>query len=128
MTQTSFATDFVAAAKANGGATRTLHGNTPQTGYMVSVPGPEKVLKVLTAASVNAFTRTHAEKLSFPGAYVGAWLDTTTGLWYLDVSVNVRQRNQALRLGRQWSQLAVWDVENVQEVRVPNFGPASKRK
>lgn len=126
--QDTFATAFVTAAKANGGATRTLHGNSPQTGYMVSVPGPEKTLKSLTARSVDAFTKAHAEKLSHPGAYLGVWFNEEDGLWYLDVSVNVQTRSQALKLGRKWSQIAVWDVANSAEVRVGYHGPASKRK
>lgn len=124
----TFASEFVTAAKANGGATRTLHGNSPQSGYMVSVPGPEKVLKSLTARSVDAFTTKHADKLSHPGAYVGVWFNSEDGQWYLDISVNVRTRSQALKLGRQWSQLAIWDVENGSEIRVGYHGPASKRK
>lgn len=126
--QTGFAQDFVTAAKANGGATRTLHGNSPQDGFMVSVPGPEKVLKALTARSVDSFVKAHSEKLSYPGAYLGVWLNEDNGLWYLDISVNVRKRTHALRLGRNWNQIAVWDVAAVKEVKVPYFGPASKRK
>lgn len=127
-TQSTFAADFVKAAKANGGATRTLHGNSPQTGYMVSVPGPEKVLKALTARSVEAFVKTHERKLNFLGSYLGVWFNSEDGLWYLDISVNIRTRSAALKAGRKWSQIAIWDVANGSEITVGYHGPASKRK
>jgi hypothetical protein len=47
-----------------------------------------------------------------PGAFVGTWADTDKGGHYLDVSQWVQTREDAVRLGREAGQLAVFDLEH----------------
>jgi hypothetical protein len=101
-------------SKKDGGATINTSGERAdiKTGYMVSIPGNE--VRVPESAGVNALMPEVKNKLKkvqdMPaGYYVGAWFDG--GDIVLDVSVNVQDEAEALRLGKLWNQDSIYNAE-----------------
>ena len=85
-------------------------------GFMVSLPGCEHKCP-LDNTDVADYVDRNAEALKVPGNYFGGWVED--GVLFLDVSRNVATLAEALELGRQWGQLAVYDLDNGQCLRVP---------
>jgi hypothetical protein len=93
-------------------------GEIPTKGYVVSLPGFERVYPAadvhpsdIVDGKRDALTaRAYFER---PGrvVYYGAWLDTETRLTYLDASVVVQTRSEAERLARQWNQISYFDLQ-----------------
>lgn len=50
--------------------------------------------------------------------HVGFWVDTETGLVYVDLVDWFKSERDALHLARVRGEIAVWDIANAQEVRV----------
>lgn len=95
------------------GFTVSFENLDPQTsGYCVAlaetqnsfnVEGLERVFDVISAGRANA---------------VGGWLDTESGLYYYDAVVVLQDRAKAIELGRLNNQLAIFDLNNMQEIRL----------
>jgi hypothetical protein len=67
------------------------------------------VLAELTLGDVLEFLLRQADTLALPGRVFGGWRDPFDGRIYLDVSILVEDREQALALAREHDQLAVFD-------------------
>ena len=66
-----------------------------------------------------------AQELGFfqsDNEFVGVWLDTGTNKYYLDVSENVKDLDEAKRLGEERDQIAIWDVVNNVAINVGGTG------
>lgn len=50
--------------------------------------------------------------------YFGVWTDTETGNVYIDAVTHVKTRKEALALGAERGEIAVWDILNSEEVRI----------
>lgn len=79
--------------KNEGGFTHDFtRGMTPTVGYMVSLPGHERKIRMDgksardLAASIRDYARERRELLRQPGNYVGGWVNPDNGILYLDVS------------------------------------------
>lgn len=48
----------------------------------------------------------------------GGWLDSKTGLFYFDAVTIVTDLDTAKRLGRANGQIAIFDLENLKEIRL----------
>lgn len=117
----------------NGGFSFSLDGGRkPDGGYMVSLPGFETVYKhdVENARSFNrSAIHRYLESVSpivesvFPSAFVGGWYHD--GALYLDLSIQVPDIVDALRLAKSWNQLAIYDVSNGISLELEWFRPSS---
>ena len=100
----------------NGGATldSNLKPIQAQKGYMVSMQGHELVTTIegLNDTLLENYTRL-AKKLN---GYVGMWLDDDKV--YLDISQHHTSKNKALEVGKANKQLAIYDLENDEEIRL----------
>lgn len=86
---------------------------TPETaGYCVALAetqnsfnneGLARVYEVIRSGRANA---------------VGGWLDSESGLYYYDAVVVLQDREKAVELGRLNNQLAIFDLNNMKEVRL----------
>lgn len=104
-----------------GGFTLNLNttGDWVTEGFAVSVnpeltrviDGPVDALAVLT------YVRDHWTDLQTKGKVFGGWVDTETGLTYLDVVTIVDSKEEALDLAVQHGELAVYDIAGGQEIR-----------
>jgi len=52
--------------------------------------------------------------------YFGVWTDKEDGKIYFDAVTHVQKRSEALALGAERGEIAVWDILNSEEVRVKN--------
>jgi len=55
------------------------------------------------------------------GDYVGVWTNPESGVMYLDRSVWVSDLDNAIALGKEQGQLAIWDCENETEVWLKEY-------
>jgi hypothetical protein len=115
------------ATRKEGGASVSLKGKSPKSGYMVSpYLNDSKIVKASItrenrAKLVEEFKKYRDEKkelLQKPGHYLGAWIDTKTKKLYFDISVNLEDESEARALARKHRQIAYWDVKKHQEVRI----------
>ncbi len=101
---------------ANGGATvDALTGAALTEGVAVAVKGYEYVADVETLIpSLVAYLGTNADVLA--GRCLGTWVHD--GKVYLDVAEVVSTREEALTLGRERGEIAVYDLAASEEVEV----------
>jgi hypothetical protein len=96
----------------------------PTSGYAVSVAGAE--LRTAYRPSFGIVrgwlqdAAAHVTEQSFYGraANFGAWFDESARHYYLDVSLVVDTLADALKLGRQYNQLAVWSFADGKAIPV----------
>lgn len=66
--------------------------------------GLEKVIDFVTStAGVNAY---------------GGWYDNESGFFYWDGTIVLQDKNEAIRLGRANGQIAIFDLNNLEEIRL----------
>lgn len=95
----------------------------PQWGYMVVIkagpvfkkPQDVNVLKVAAFIEKNLYSTTHHHPLHF----FGVWTDKETGKIHFDLSEQCAREEFALELAQLEGQIAIWDVENKKEIRLP---------
>lgn len=89
----------------------------PQTGYMVSFHGFEQVFENPTILDVTDYVEENAMYLYLlPNAFVGGWMDAKSGKYYLDISQNVQDKEQALQLAAERKQLAIFDLSTFESI------------
>lgn len=97
-------------------------GREPTSGWMVAVKGHES--KVSEARFkrdgqriMRDYLRSVRKKLrGDEKLYLGVWFNTKDRTYYLDVSQQVSSKREAVRLGRERRELAVWDVKAGEEI------------
>lgn len=96
--------------KVNGGGTftSTLDSANLTSGFMVSYEQYEQVVSLETAHTTEI--KGIASIAKSLNAYVGTWLND--GKIYLDISTHVKNLNDAITLGKQNNQLAIYDIKN----------------
>jgi hypothetical protein len=113
-----------------GGCTLNLDtGEQPTTGYAVSFPAAEEVFDhAPTVGDIRRWLRTTCEPAAAIAngrgwtVHAGAWKDQKTGRTYLDATVVIEDRQDAIDAGREWKQLAVFDLAKREEIRL-SYGP-----
>lgn len=105
----------IAAIAAMNAAGFTINAETLQpvtSGYAVAIretqnsfgnEGIASVLDAIKAGKANA---------------IGGWYDEQSGLYYYDATLIVHDREQAIRLGIENDQLAIFDLNTMQEIRL----------
>lgn len=109
--------------KQGGGFTyHPIHRDSPKSGFVVAVyRGYEKQYNgfKIAASDISRYMKDHL--LVFqrnPKAHIGGWLDSKSGKVFLDISVVTPSRKEAVTLGKQHKQLAVWDLGKSKEIRL----------
>jgi hypothetical protein len=109
-----------------------VDGSMPTTGYMVAKPpefgrivdeidfiNPVKGPKIL-----SDYMKTHKNDLGNGKNYLGTWLNESKV--YLDVAENIQELFEAIRLGKERNQKAIWDVANLDEIDTGGTGLVEK--
>ena len=94
-----------------GGATLTsdLKVANINEGYMVSILGCEKTFEFEDVAGVNDYVKNLQNKIgSKEGYYIGLW--TYKNELYVDVSINILDKVDALEFGKKNKQIAIYEV------------------
>lgn len=98
--------------KLNGGFSVSPNGDTPKSGFMVSVKDLYKInLDIIDQDDID-FASNIASEIN---GYIGGWLDTTdtnVNNFYMDISINIQDKEQALKVARENGQLAIFDIKN----------------
>jgi hypothetical protein len=97
-----------------------ITGADMRAGYAVAVhPEHARILTHrVTAGDLIGYTARVAAALELPGRILGGWHDPTSGAVYPDVSVVTSRLSEALSLGIQYHQLAVFDLASMESVPV----------
>lgn len=103
-----------------GGFSISSNGHEPKGGFMVAVPDAEEQIGVdeATPERLAAYMDKHEAQLSEEGNFFGGWLDRDSGKVYLDISRNVKDEKEARSLGKKWKQLAIFNLNQLAEVRL----------
>mgnify|MGYP001581686895 CR=1 FL=1 len=106
----------------DGGFSLSLVGESPTGGYMLSIyKHCELVCDTLTSDILADYLSAHADKLTRANHYLGGWAES--GKIYLDVSINVIDREGAFTLARasgQGENSGIrWTGINASDFRLP---------
>jgi hypothetical protein len=72
-----------------------------------------------TAAEIETFMRRNRDIFKAdPNAALGLWVDRESGKGYIDIA-NVLPREVAIEQGEQLGEIAVWDLQASEEIRLP---------
>lgn len=82
-------------------------------GFSVAVAGTQNSHGVAGAVNVLQYAQTHPEISAF-----GGWLDSETGKYYIDAVCIIEDLATALELAKENKQLAIFDLDNMREIRV----------
>ena len=101
----------------NGGATltSTLEEADLKNGYMVSEVGAERVFGLDEVEEIEKTLIEYAEKIT-TNQFVGAWMDDDK--LYIDISRHYKSKKQALRVGADNKQLAIYDIANEESIYI----------
>jgi hypothetical protein len=113
----------------NGGTTISLNGEQiPTTGYMVGgfvdslifdaalLLEPEHYEMVWE--QISQWILKHGIAAMRMGTFIGGWIDKETGQAYVDLSVHMDSKRNALIAASIMDETAIWDLANNEEIRV----------
>jgi hypothetical protein len=110
-----------------GGATFSIYfGNVAgQELFAVSLY-PERSVQVLgrlvPTRRLLAFVAQNQDLLRDPRNAIGTWYNGDDDVTYLDVSTTLPDREQAISLGRQYNQIAIYDLLRDEEIETGGTG------
>jgi hypothetical protein len=111
----------------SGGATFSLYFKdvVGQELFAVSLY-PERSVQVrgrfVPARRLQAFLMQNQDLLRDPRNTVGTWYNEDDDTTYLDVTATLPDREQAITLGRQYNQIAVYDLLHEEEIATGGTG------
>jgi hypothetical protein len=114
---------IVNAIHADGGVTWSLSkGDMVGTdNYAVAVyPERAQILDEADFENIEQFITANSDLLNNPENSFGAW--SHDGKVYLDVVATIPDVNQAIELGKQHNQIAIWDLKNAKEIQTGGTG------
>lgn len=89
-------------------------------GFMVSLEGTETQTK---GDDYQAIKKTIEEKQEIikdnNNMYIGLWLDS--GIMYIDISININDKMEALEFGKYNKQLAIYDIVNNDSIYLKDY-------
>ena len=113
----------------NNGSTYNIRwGNLKkQNLYVVSLyPELSQIIqgKVLKKEQVREFIEKNIELLLNPQCVVGTWYNTKNKKTYIDVSAVYIDKNKAIKIAKQYNQIAIWDLGKEKEIITGGDGTA----
>lgn len=114
--------EFASRLSDNGGFTydhRVAEGYWVSEGYALSIdPDRTKVVDEFNPETVGNFYVDNWDRLQLDGKMFGAWLDTETGKTHLDVVTIFTDREEAIKYGRFYGEIAIYDLTAGEEIRL----------
>lgn len=106
--------------KSEGGASYSLtYGKVQSKGYAVS-PYKERELQIplneFDSNALQSYVLENSDLLAKEAHFLGAWIDNS--IVYLDVSIQVSQKQNALKIAKQANQLAIFDLANLKSIEL----------
>lgn len=111
----------------NGGATVSMTGDSMahRPGFAVGMfPTRARTIeeRPVTVGDIRLFMRDNKDLLNEPGNMIGLWKDNESGKTFLDITRIFKNRDDAIRVGSAIGELAVFDLGNMEEIRL-NYAP-----
>lgn len=106
----------------NGGATLTSELKKAElaTGFMVSLEGAESQVKCDDYQAIKKAIEEKQEIIKDNNnLYIGLWLDG--GIMYIDLSINIKDKVEALEFGKKNRQLAIYDLVNNDSIYLKDY-------
>lgn len=121
---------MAALADPDSGMTISRDGDVPETGYIVAVEGHSDTIPAAEFTAdreaatdfVDQYLADHAEKLDEPGMMLGLWHHPESSNIVFDVVEHVSDREEAVRLGAERDQIAIFDLEALDVVPTGGTG------
>lgn len=90
------------------------------TGYAVALKKTQNSFGVEGLAKVANFIEELKDSGNLNGRILafGGWYDTESGLYYYDATVIFANRAEAIEAGRANEQIAIFDLTNLEEIRL----------
>lgn len=103
--------DIMQSIKKEDGYTHKKH----DVGYMVSLKGYERKVSLEKSANeiekeIENYIKENTLEL------LGIWIES--GYIYLDQSINIESKNDALQFGKKNEQLAIFDINNMKTINI----------
>lgn len=100
----------------NGGCSMSINGTIPTTGYMVGIAGNELILNKsdFNIKNIRAYVSDKFEKLVEPNMFIGSWENDEK--IYLDTSLNVSNKEEAMKIASELGELAIFDIEHNESI------------
>lgn len=94
-------------------------GRSIKKGFPIGI-GIEEVIggKEVSLEQVLTFEAAHADELGVPGRQMGTWYNEAEDKTYLDVVQIAKTQDEALELGREHGEIAVYNLETGEEIQV----------
>jgi fructokinase len=83
------------------------------SGYSVAVADTQNSFGNYGAAKVVSYANNHSEIKA-----LGGWYNSKNGQFYYDAVIIVDSLEEALKIGRENNQLAIFDLNNMQEIEL----------
>ena len=112
------ATRIYKLTEADSGCTFDLDSGPVTDGFAVAThPEESKVFtRKICMADIAGFIGDNIAALSETMAAVGTWIDRATGKTWIDVVSILRTKANAIRLGTELNQIAIFDLNNAAEI------------
>lgn len=102
--------DYILKLINNGGSINAdLKESTEKSGFFVSLFGYEKTFRCNDIEGIKETIKEY-QKIIKKNEYIGIW--NNNGVVYVDISKHYKDKKQALQVGKNNKQLAIWDVKN----------------
>ena len=102
----------------NGGATVARTSRKPvsfPSGFQVAYKGAEKIIGTITPASISDYMDSHKQAIK-EGKFFGFWIND--GSLYADISTHIEDQNEAVVMGREHEQIALWNWATFEELKI----------
>lgn len=101
----------------NGGFTVDSDGNSPDSGFMVAKENFESILPLhlVNNGLLATIVINYAKNLKSSSDYIGAWIDDNKV--YFDISERFTDLQNALNVGRDRNQIAIFNIGEFAEIR-----------
>lgn len=106
----------------DGGATLTKELKKAELngGYMVSLEGAESQVKGDDYQAINQAIKEKQELIkNNDNLFIGLWLDDD--IMFIDVSINIKDKVEALEFGKRNKQLAIYDLINNDSIYLKDY-------
>lgn len=91
-----------------------------QTGFFVSLKDQGTIITLKEFTPDSLFLTINKLFIQYEIIYgkqfIGVWIDKVNEKVYIDVSIWVQNREKAIKRGLLEDQIAIWDIENGQEI------------
>ena len=89
---------------------------SPEKGFMIGGFGRELIFPSISQVNLSSVETWIEEHKLKKDHYYGVWVDE--GKVYFDISVNLQDESQAIRIGKVKKQKAIWNLNTSKEIKL----------